>query len=312
MSLMVVNILNSFLGDPYSHNEDSGQLKYDCPACAEDKGLIDTDGKHNLEINYFKNRFNCWACGKTNHMHGPIEKLVKRYGTKHNLADFMLIKPEEEEIEEYLDNIKRDRVIALPEEFRLLKDSNETHPRYKWAMYYLRQRGITDEIIDKYNIGFVSEGLYRDRIIIPSYDSNGILNFFIARSFNDRIKPKYLNPSVEKQDLIFNEKLLNYDATIFLVEGAFDHIVIPNSVPLLGKVLHPKLKLELLEKANADVVIVLDDDALKDAKAIKRELNIDRLEGRVKLCVLPEGYDPSKINEDHGKKGIIDLLRTSK
>lgn len=311
MSLMVVNILNSFLGEPYSHNEDSGQLKYDCPACAEDKELMGTDGKHNLEINYFKNRFNCWACGKTNHMHGPIEKLVKRYGTKHNLADYMLIKPEEEDVEEYLDNIKRDRVIALPEGFRLLKDSNDTHPRYKWAMYYLKQRGITDEIIDRYDIGFVSEGLYRDRIIIPSYDSNSILNFFIARSFNDKVKPKYLNPSIEKQELIFNEKLLNYDATIFLVEGAFDHIVIPNSVPLLGKVLHPKLKLELLEKANADIVIVLDDDAYLDAKAIKRELNIDRLEGRIKLCVLPEGYDPSKINEEYGKKGIIDLLRTS-
>lgn len=311
MSLMVVNILNSFLGEPYSHNEDSGQLKYDCPACAEDKELMGTDGKHNLEINYFKNRFNCWACGKTNHMHGPIEKLVKRYGTKHNLADYMLIKPEEEDVEEYLDNIKRDRVIALPEGFRLLKDSNDTHPRYKWAMHYLKQRGITDEIIDRYDIGFVSEGLYRDRIIIPSYDSNSILNFFIARSFNDKVKPKYLNPSIEKQELIFNEKLLNYDATIFLVEGAFDHIVIPNSVPLLGKVLHPKLKLELLEKANADIVIVLDDDAYLDAKAIKRELNIDRLEGRIKLCVLPEGYDPSKINEEYGKKGIIDLLRTS-
>ena len=271
-----------------------------------------TDGKHNLEINYNKNRFNCWACGKTNHMHGPIEKLVKRYGTKHNLADYMLIKPEEDEVEEYIDNIRRDRVIELPEGFRLLKDSNETHPRYKWAKFYLNTRGIKDDIINKYNIGFVAEGLYRDRIIIPSYDSNGMLNFFIARSFNDKVKPKYLNPSAEKQELIFNENLLNYDATIFLVEGAFDHIVIPNSIPLLGKVLHPKLKLELLEKANADIVIVLDDDAIKDARGIQRELNVDRLEGRVKLCMLPEGYDPSKINEEYGRKGIIDLLRTSK
>ena len=312
MSLMVVNILNSFLGEAYSHNEGSGQLKYDCPACAEDKELMGTDGKHNLEINYFKNRFNCWACGKTNHMHGPIEKLVKRYGTKHNLADYMLIKPEEDEVEEYIDNIRRERVIELPEGFRLLKDSNNTHPRYKWAMFYLKQRGIKDDIINKYNIGFISEGLYRDRIIIPSYDSNGTLNFFIARSFNDKVKPKYLNPSAEKQELIFNENLLNYDATIFLVEGAFDHIVIPNSIPLLGKVLHPKLKLELLENANADIIIVLDDDAIKDAIGIQRELNVDRLEGRVKLCMLPEGYDPSKINEEYGRKGIIDLLRTSK
>lgn len=311
MSIMVVNILNSFLGEPSSHNEGTGQLKYDCVACADDKGLMGTDGKHNLEINYFKNRFNCWACGKTNNMHGPIEKLIKRYGSKHNLADYILIKPEDEDIEEYLDNIKRDRVIELPEGFKLLKDSDETHSKYKWAMYYLNQRGITKQIIEKYKIGFVSEGLYRDRIIIPSYDINGVLNFFIARSFNDRIKPKYLNPSVEKQEIIFNENMVNFDATIFLVEGAFDHIVIPNSIPLLGKIVHPKLKHALLEKAKADVVIVLDDDALKDARGIRRELNIDQLKGKVKLCMLPEGYDPSKINEEFGKKGIIDLLRTS-
>ena len=309
---MIVNILDSFLGEPYSHNEDTGQLKYDCPACAEDKGLLGTDGKHNLEINYNKNKFNCWSCGKTNHMHGPIEKLIKRYGTKDNLSSYQLIKPDDEDIEEYIDNIKRDRVIKLPDEFKLLKDSNESDNRYKWAMFYLKQRGITNKIIEKYNIGFVSEGLYRDRIIIPSYDSNGILNYFIARSFNDKIKPKYLNPSIEKQDIIFNENLINFDATIFLVEGAFDHIVIPNSIPLLGKVLHSNLKLMLLEKACADIVIVLDDDALKDAKYIKSQLNIDRLEGKVKLCKLPEGYDPSKINEEQGSKGIINLLRNSK
>lgn len=310
MSEMVVNILSSFLGEPHSHNESSGQLKYDCPACAEDKGLLGTDGKHNLEINYYKNKFNCWSCGKKNNMHGPIEKLIKRYGTKYNLSNYLLIKPEDEEIDDYIDNIRKERVVALPEEFKLLKDCDNTHNRYKWVMNYLRRRGITNDIIIKYNIGFASEGLYRDRIIIPSYDSQGILNYFVARTFNDRLKPKYLNSNAEKQELIFNEKLVNFDATIFLVEGPFDHIVIPNSIPLLGKVLHSKLKLELLEKANADVIIVLDDDAYDDAKMIRNELNIDKLKGRVKICKLPEGYDPSKINEDKGRKGIIEMLRS--
>jgi DNA primase len=313
MSYIIVGILTDFLGEPYSHNESTGQTRFDCPSCAEDKGLINTtDGKHNLEINYLKNKFNCWSCGKTNNMHGPIEKLIKKYGSKKNFNDFLLVKPDNDEIEEYIDNIKKNTVVELPESFKLLKDCTDSDKHSKWAKYYLSKRNISSDIIEKYNIGYCSEGLYKDRIIIPSYDDNGILNYFIARSFNDKIKPKYLNPTVEKQEIIFNEKLINYDTTIFLVEGVFDHIVIPNSIPLLGKVLHSKLKIKLLEKANADIIIVLDGDASKNAKQLVRDLNFDKLKGRVKICLIPDEFDPSLIYEKYGYKGIIKLLKNSK
>ena len=53
MSDFIVNILESFLGEAYSHNESTGQTRFDCPNCAEINGLVnETDGKHNLEINY--------------------------------------------------------------------------------------------------------------------------------------------------------------------------------------------------------------------------------------------------------------------
>ena len=41
MSLVLVNILEQFLGTVRKHNEDTGQLAFDCPACSEDKGLVD-------------------------------------------------------------------------------------------------------------------------------------------------------------------------------------------------------------------------------------------------------------------------------
>jgi hypothetical protein len=46
-------------------------------------------------------------------------------------------------------------------------------------------------------------------------------------------KLKYINPKAEKQEIIFNIGKLNLDATIYLVEGVTDHIVTPNSIPLL-------------------------------------------------------------------------------
>jgi hypothetical protein len=56
-------------------------------------------------------------------------------------------------------------------------------------------------------------------------------------------------------------------------------------------------------------VIVLDDDAYEDAKRLYRELNFGDLRGRIKLVKCPEGYDPSKIFEKLGNKGIVKLLR---
>ena len=55
MSILLVSILESFLGDVRKHNEDTGQIAFDCPACSAEKGLVDGDGKGNLEINYNRN-----------------------------------------------------------------------------------------------------------------------------------------------------------------------------------------------------------------------------------------------------------------
>jgi hypothetical protein len=49
MNILLVHILESFLGETRKHNEDTGQIAFDCPVCSG-KGLI--DGKGNLEINY--------------------------------------------------------------------------------------------------------------------------------------------------------------------------------------------------------------------------------------------------------------------
>jgi hypothetical protein len=55
-------------------------------------------------------------------------------------------------------------------------------------------------------------------------------------------------------------------------------------------------------------VIVLDDDAWEDAKSLYKQLNFGNLRGRIKLVRPPEGYDPSKIYEKLGNKGITKLL----
>lgn len=308
---LIVNILESFLGEHRRHTESSSQIAFDCPSCMEAKGLYSSDGKGNLEINYDQGVFKCWACCDTHNMKGSIPRLIKRYGTSKNLRDYLILKPDVD-YKKGFDQQHEVITLELPESFKLLSKPIKNDWRYDNSIKYVKNRGITDEIIQSYNIGYTTGGKYFNRVIIPSYDKNGQLNYFIARSFDKKVKPKYLNPDAEKQLIIFNEEKINWDATIYLVEGSFDHIVIPNSIPLLGKCISDVLKSMIYNNAKGLVVIILDDDAYDDAVRLYRELNFGDLCNRIKICKLPYKYDPSKIFEKLGNKGIIKLLRNAR
>ena len=306
--LYITSILESFLGEYRKHNEDTGQISFDCPACSADKGMPEGDGKGNLEVNYHKDVFKCWVCKDTNDMYGSVTRLIKRFGTPKNLKDYKLFKPELND-----DDIKKPVYVTLPEGYKLLSECGPKDFKYNSAISYLSSRGITNDIIEKFDIGYTTRGKFFNRIIIPSYDEQGNLNYFIARWFDKHYTDaKYLNPDVEKQTIIFNEDKINWDATIYLVEGATDHIVVPNSIPLLGKYISDILLDKIYERANANIVILLDNDAYEDVRILHSRLNFGKLTGRIKVCHPPYGYDPSKIHEKWGRKGIIRLLMRTK
>lgn len=307
---LIVSILENFLGDYKNHNEHTGQVSFDCPACSMDKGMPEGDGKGNLEVNYNKDVFKCWSCKDINDMHGPISKLIFKYGNSKILKDYKLFKPE---FEISVKDTSEEKIITLPEGFKLLKDCNTKDYKYDLAINYLKSRGITNEIIDEFNIGYTTVGKYYNRIIIPSYDENGFLSYFIARWFDKKkTKLKYLNPDVDKSSIIFNESKINWDSTIYIVEGVTDHIVVPNSIPLLGKFVPDILFNKLQENASANVVIFLDGDAHNDSKKIYTKLNFGNLYNKIRVCLPPEDLDPSKINENFGRDGIIKILKRSR
>jgi len=161
---------------------------------------------------------------------------------------------------------------------------------YKQAKNYLSSRGITDEIIEKYQIGFCDRGECSGRIIVPSYDQNNVLNYYVARSWGNT-KFKYKNPQAEKDKIIFNEHLINWDEDIYIVEGVFDAFFLPNPIPMLGKHLSEYLFESLYTKSKKNVIICLDGDAFTNAIKLYRELNGGVLYDRVKIVKLPEDKD---------------------
>jgi len=186
-------------------------------------------------------------------------------------------------------------------------------------MEYLSKRGIGWDIIEKYNLGYTEyvkdDFMPSYRVYIPSYDKYGDLNYWTGRDYLDRKGVvKYYNPKVERKNIIFNEEKLQWDADITIVEGPFDHIVVPNSVPLLGKVLNKDFTLfwEIIKNANANINIFLDGDAFESVKSIYKELNHGDLYNRIRFIPVAEDLDPSKIYELYGYKGIVECLNSAK
>lgn len=295
----VFEILEDIFGDYKNHNDYRCQVSFDCPVCSHDiKGLEKGDGKGNLEINYKYGVYKCWVCAETHDTHGSIYKLIKKYGTPRQLKKYELLRPEDTD-----DITKRTyKQVKLPKEFIPFKDASmglKLTPQYRQAMAYIKKRNITDLMLQIYNIGFCYTGLYENRIIIPSYDEEKRLNYFVARSYLTKTKLKYKNPEAQKEIIIFNEHLINWDETIYIVEGAFDSIFIPNAIPMLGKFMSDHLFKKLYENAKK-IVIVLDPDAWNDAERLYHRVNCGKLMGKVWIVKLEGDKDIADLKGDLG------------
>lgn len=319
----LIILLTSFLGEYGKHCGE--WYSFNCPCCAEING-VESDNKYNLEVNVEPEKliFHCWKCGDTNDMKGRLSKLIKRYGGYQVYEEYKEIINDYKATKLFSFNENNDLSgdivttdkIHLPSLYKPIRGNDY---KAKEAIDYLQQRGINQKLIDKFNIGYVGNDynpdfLMKNRIVIPSYNEYCDLNYWVGRDFTGKSKLRYKNPKLEKKNFVFNEKYINWYEDVTLVEGVFDHIVVPNSMPLLGKNLDNTFVHynKILEKARNNINIFLDDDALFNAKKIYKLLNNTDLRGRIRLIECPNGYDASQIYQEFGNKGIIEVMRSAK
>lgn len=250
-----ISILKSALGDCYTNDQES--LFY-CPKCEH--------YKKKLSVNIEKNVFKCWVCDWSG---GNIYRLIRRYGSFEDREEWKK-HTDQIEIENFAvklfgtDRIEKKEVeVFLPKEFISL--ANKDLPSTAlYALNYLQSRGLTKADIIKWKIGYCFDGRYEGRIIVPSFDLNGNINYFIARSYRPNNWRKYINPKASR-NMIFNHLYVDFDEDIVLVEGVFDSFVAGyNSVPLLGSTLRENHTLfKEIVKNDSPVYIALDPDASK-------------------------------------------------
>lgn len=248
---IVIGVLDNTLG--VGSSLKGNEQAHHCPFCHH--------YKKKLQINLETQNWHCWVCdskGRT------IQSLLRKLNV--DVRDIQKIR------DIYGDdapNIKNDEFVIklqLPAEFKSLsKPPKGFNPNYKQALHYLSVRGIGISEILKYNIGYCSDGLYGGRVIIPSYNCDGELNYFVARSYYEDNTMKYKNPPVSRNVIVF-ENQINWNQPIVLVEGVFDAFSVKrNVIPLLGKFFPTKLKDKIFEMGVKEVTIMLDSDAVDDS-----------------------------------------------
>lgn len=109
--------------------------------------------------------------------------------------------------------------------------------------------------------------------MFPSFDQDGALNFWVARA-TGHWSPKYTNPPVPANGVIFNEMSLDFARPIVVCEGPFDALKCgDNAVPLLGSALDEShLLFDVLVRNGSTVIIMLDADARRKAMRVAHKL----------------------------------------
>jgi DNA primase len=285
----VVEIISEFLGDPKKIYENRSQVSWNCPICDDD------NNKGNLEVNIEKSVFHCWSCGDSEGTHGSLGKLFDKFGNKKQKKLYNILKPETIQVRE-----KKIDKVRLPDGYKKFSEVSQVYPVRRQAMNYLKNRGITDEMVEKYQIGFCDTGDHNGRIIIPSYNKKNELNYYISRSWDPNSRYKYKNPIAPKDEIIFWENIIDWSKDIYLVEGVFDGLFLPNSIPMLGKHMSQVLFETIYNNAKGEIVICLDADAWSNASKLYHELNGGSLYGRIKIIKLMDDKDVCDL------KGQID------
>ena len=280
MNELLIALVNSVLGT--GKKTARGNYAYCCPYCNHHKPKLEinfsTDSKHNY--------FHCWSCDIKGKSVLPILRKANAPQDKIEYAKTLVVDSSYNYVE------KTYAALTLPSEFISLSSVDSPTLSMRHAQAYIKNRGVSNHDISQYNIGYCDEGLYKNMIILPTYDAEGSLNYFTARSFEKDPFTKYRNPSVSR-DIIPNEYFINWNIPVILCEGIFDAIAIKrNAIPLLGKSIQSSLMKKLIVSAVDKIYIALDSDAIKQALRFCEKL---MAEGKEIYLVDLQDKDPAEL-----------------
>jgi DNA primase len=208
---------------------------------------------------------------------------------------------------------KKQRLL-LAEEVRRNHESLLNGEHSQSGRNYLKARGISDEMVSRWKLGYVDSGSYRGRISIPYWTPAGYSSavYRCLHLPDDPCKElehhnKYLATPGYRP--MFNVRALSLGADrVFVVEGELDAIVASHygypAVATGGKE-NWKPWWSFCFDGPREVVVLRDGDQAgrEFADHIKHVLR------NVTVIDFPDGYDVSSYSLEHGPEGLRSLIQ---
>lgn len=293
-----------------------------CPACKFYKKKLDYS-KRKLSIGFRDDTLgicHCWVCGyHSKNVYGLLEKYKPEF-----LNEF---KERFLNAEELNFHVSKKEVtfepVSLPLGFTFLGDIarkistlDSVEKSYaNQALSYLKDRGIKTKIelwYWKFGISIEDKTRCKYRIIIPSFDSQGVLSYWTARSWLKTPGEKYKNPYCNRKEIIFNELNLDWGEPLTIVEGPFDLFKCnQNTTCILGSEL--TIEYALMQKIilnKTPVVLAFDPEPTAQKKQLVLARRLSEFDIHVKIIE----YKNNAV-EDIGKmtrNEFIYLLQSAK
>lgn len=280
----------SFLWKVFGGVSRPGSLNVEvqCPWCKEVKGNAYT--KRKLSVKVENHLVNCWVCGyKSRNLLHVLRKFYREH-----LGEYLQMVPLGDHGTREV-SVEEDTTVTttLPSGWLLLaENTGSTDPQVRRALDYLRSRG--QRTLD--DLWYWKWGVAPDevpwRVCLPSFDANGKLNWWSARSVFPNPRIPYWNSGGSRTRIVFNEWRIDWSKPLLVGEGPFDQVACgrdTNSTILLGSKLREQhLLFEKVLEHQTPIILGLDPGAVRETLAVAQafyRLGVNE----VRLLTLPPG-----------------------
>ena len=264
----IYEIRTSFLRSLFGEGVRSADsFAVTCPKCCSGE---DRKHKKKLSIKLNDGMHHCWICGLKGK---TLRYTVKKY-YPNRLSEYCRIFEEEDYSSRLVKPEEIEEKVQLPAGFLPIASNVPYDPDHMAVVKYLFGRRLRRPDFYRWRLGTCLSGKFSRRVIMPSFDADGYLNYFTARSIDSDGAKKYINSKVKRKDIVFNEINIDWNKPLTLVEGPFDLINCNwNSSAMLGSYLDESyLLFQRIVKNNTDVILAMDSDAVDKRTKIAQKL----------------------------------------
>ena len=290
-----LDLIEERFGTDYIRESSHNELRFNCPFCLRKRGKTDDDRK--LYVNEESLKFYCFKCGSKGRLRNVLNGDVAPSGIYKDLLKMF----DDSDCVEESNDTNEDNMFYIP----VTKIEKGTV-----AYNYCISRGITEELIDYYDIRLGIQDL-AGRIVIPNnVYGNCWTDMYSARSVINQV-PKYKNPSgANKKNIVFNLKNQKENQErIIIVEGVITAICGgKDCVAVYG--CHPsdeQLK-QIIDRNPKSLYCVLDNDEAGNSGTIQllRWLEHSRYRGKIYRVKMPRDIDACDMGYQNFRKYIED------